>query len=212
MKYYIDLGAYDGNLLEQVIKKYPDFDYYIAFELIPILYKEMKKRFRNNKKVKIYRKVVSTRNKKKVKFYICYCTEKGGCKGKGKEIGTGSTLLNRKKTGNIKKSRYIYVETINFSEYVKENFSKDNFIVLKIDIEGEEYPLLEYMIQTGAIFYINKIYCEWHFHKLDKRGKKNNPNQERHNKLIKKLNKIGFELTGVNTKDELDYLLKTERI
>ena len=53
MKYYIDLGAYDGSLLSQVIKKYTDFDYYIAFEPIPILCKKMKKKFRNNIKVKI---------------------------------------------------------------------------------------------------------------------------------------------------------------
>ena len=127
-------------------------------------------------------------------------------------MSQGSSLIKEKTSGKLDKDNPVNIPCIDLDKWIKENFSKDNFIVLKIDIEGEEYPLLEYMIQTGAIFYINKIYCEWHFHKLDKRGKKNNPNQERHNKLIKKLNKIGFELTGVNTKDELDYLLKTERI
>ena len=78
--------------------------------------------------------------------------------------------------------------------------------MVKIDIEGFEYDLLEHMIETRSVEYINKIYCEWHVDKLYK----NNREQifERHNNLIKKLNKMGFNLKGENNTDELYKIIR----
>jgi len=215
MKYYIDLGAYDGELLQEIISKFPSFDQYIAFEPIPILCERFKKRFKKDQKVSIIQAAASTINKKNKKFYICYCKERGGCKGKGTEVGTGSTLLKVKGTGNIKKNVFINVETIDFSKYIVENFKRKDYIVLKIDIEGKEYDLLEHMIKNNSISYINKIYCEWHYHKIKKHWdnyhKIKIKNKKRHDKLIGELNKLGFDLTGNNVKDEMDYIIKAWR-
>ena len=54
------------------------------------------------------------------------------------------------------------VECIDFPEFIKNNFSQSDFIVLKLDVEGSEYPILEKMIINGTIDYINDIYVEWH--------------------------------------------------
>ena len=54
------------------------------------------------------------------------------------------------------------VECINLSEFILNNFSKEDFIVVKLDIEGSEYDVLESLIETEAIFYINDLYVEFH--------------------------------------------------
>ena len=81
---------------------------------------------------------------------------------------------------------------------------------MKIDIEGKEYDLLNNLIDTGAISYIDKIYCEWHYHKM--RGYKKNKKkfQKKHDSLVSKLNDLGFKLTGHNLDDELDYIMKRQ--
>ena len=40
MKYYIDLGTYDGELLKKVVSIFPIFDKYIGFEPVPELYQK----------------------------------------------------------------------------------------------------------------------------------------------------------------------------
>jgi len=208
MKYYIDLGMYDGELLEKVISSFPPFDKYIGFEAVPQLCKEAIKRFKDDNRVTVINKAVSVRDEKKVKFYMCYCKEKGGCKGKGMEIGTGSTLLKNKVRGNIDESRFINVDVIDFSRYIIDTFKKTDEIFLKVDIEGEEYRLFDHMIKTGAIKYISKIFCEWHYHKI--KGYKQNKKKfkENHNEIVSQLNKLGFLLKGNNVDDELDYIIR----
>jgi len=39
---------------------------------------------------------------------------------------------------------------------------KNDYIVLKMDIETSEYYVLPHLIETGALEYINEIYVEFH--------------------------------------------------
>ena len=94
-----------------------------------------------------------------MKLYLSHAID-GISKKPEKKIGKGSTLLKNKRTGNISKNDFILVDIINFSKYLIDNFKEKDVIVLKVDIEGEEYNLFEHLIATGAIKYIDKIYCE----------------------------------------------------
>lgn len=60
------------------------------------------------------------------------------------------------------------VESIRLSEFIKNNFSKEDYIVLKLDIEGEEYNVIPDLIKTKATDYINELYLEWHSRWLNK--------------------------------------------
>lgn len=75
----------------------------------------------------------------------------------------GSTLVSEKKSGREDdKPLSIDVRTIDFSKFMKENFSKDDYIILKMDIEGAEYVVLNKMIKDGTILYCNKMIVEFH--------------------------------------------------
>lgn len=54
------------------------------------------------------------------------------------------------------------VPCINLSSFIQNNFSKDDFIVVKMDIEGSEYATLKNIIDTNIIDYIDDLYVEWH--------------------------------------------------
>jgi FkbM family methyltransferase len=56
----------------------------------------------------------------------------------------------------------IEIESIDLSKWIMDNFSKEDHIVMKMDIEGSEYKVLPKMIHDGSIDYINSIYVEWH--------------------------------------------------
>ncbi len=194
MNVYIDLGAHKGNVLRRVVNIFTNTDIFVAFEPVPYFYNKIVKKFKNNPKVKVLNCAAACSNEDEVKLYMCLKEDKG--------IGQGSTLIE---------GMYDSVEivrAVNFSKYLEQNFKVSDNIVVKIDIEGYEYNLLEYLIETGNIKYINKIYCEWHPIKL----KRNMGNKikaiSRHKNLVFKLQKLGFDLKGDNNHDELSKMGK----
>jgi len=54
------------------------------------------------------------------------------------------------------------IECIDFSKWIMGNFEKDDYIILKMDIEGAEQDVLEKMVKDGSIEYINVAYVEFH--------------------------------------------------
>jgi len=53
--------------------------------------------------------------------------------------------------------------SIDFSQWLLRNFSKDDHIVVKMDIEGAEYKVLGRMLEEGTVGLIAKLRCEWHY-------------------------------------------------
>lgn len=62
----------------------------------------------------------------------------------------------------------ISVQSLDLSEWVQENFSKDDHIVLKLDVEGAEYEVFEKLCNSGVIQWFDHIYCEIHGLKVGK--------------------------------------------
>ena len=62
----------------------------------------------------------------------------------------------------IIQENFLEVECIRFSDFIQENFNPEDFIVLKLDIEGLEFAVMDDMIATGTMDYINEIYIEFH--------------------------------------------------
>jgi len=59
------------------------------------------------------------------------------------------------------------VKTIDFSEFLF-GFNDDDYLVVKLDIEGAEYEVIESIIESGAINKIDELFIEWHDHFFDK--------------------------------------------
>lgn len=56
----------------------------------------------------------------------------------------------------------IQVPTFDLNEYILTNFTINDYIVLKLDIEGAEYSVIPHLIDGGSIDLIKELYLEWH--------------------------------------------------
>jgi len=87
----------------------------------------------------------------------------------GDKTGQGTSVINMEQwdpwRDGTTPDHFIHkaeVECIDLSDFILNNFSKNDNIIIKMDIEGSEYDTLERMIETGAIEYINVLVVEWH--------------------------------------------------
>jgi FkbM family methyltransferase len=66
-----------------------------------------------------------------------------------------------------KNQKKVRVKSIDLDRWIKENFQSDDYIILKLDVEGSEYEILDHMIENGSVDYINELYIEFHIFKCD---------------------------------------------
>ena len=52
--------------------------------------------------------------------------------------------------------------SIRLSTWIKENFSKPDYLILKMDIEGSEYRVIRDMHLEGSLSFVSEFYYEWH--------------------------------------------------
>lgn len=65
-------------------------------------------------------------------------------------------------TRAVNLEQIITVDCIDFSQWLAREFTKEDFIHLKLDIEGAEYEVLQKMINDKTIELISELVCEWH--------------------------------------------------
>uniref|UniRef100_A0A6M3L459 Putative methyltransferase n=1 Tax=viral metagenome TaxID=1070528 RepID=A0A6M3L459_9ZZZZ len=142
MMVFIDCGFHKGEWLYKFMKIYRPTHFKVyAFEANPYLTEDI-----NYDGIKLYKKAVSDQNCKRV-FFI------------SEESLASSSFYQRK---GILYSKYITVECIDFSQWILDNLNKKDYNVLKLDVEGEEYRILEKMVKDDTISYINDMYIEFH--------------------------------------------------
>ena len=99
----------------------------------------------------------------------------------------GSSVYKAKRTGNLDKEHPRKTSCLNFSKWIENNFKKEDNIIIKMNIEGAEYDILEKMIEDGTIDYINTLFCQFHWQRIG-------VSVDRHNKLILNLKKHPIKL------------------
>lgn len=141
----IDLGANMG-LFTRLVDVQKGICY--SFEPNTSLYNHLIKRYKDSKNIYIYNYAASNKNEK-VKFFTSG----------NNYIGDQGFTMSYKKGNN-----YVEVDSIKFSDFLKnEVLTKYDFIYLiKIDIEGEEFNVLEDLINENIYKKIGYIFVETH--------------------------------------------------
>lgn len=78
----------------------------------------------------------------------------------------GNSVYKEKKTGQLDKKHPIIVPCIDFSAWLKKNFKLDDFVIVKMNIEGSEYDVLEKCFVDGSIVLIDELHIQWHASKI----------------------------------------------
>ena len=169
IKAFLDCGAHDGRSVETFKARTPDWrEFEIhCFEPNPI--------FRDG-----------LRALARVTFHEAAVWVEVGSKPLYQHLEgklKASSLLSCKQDLNL--SDPIMVFCVDFGSWVKRHFQRDDYIVVKMDIEGAEYRVLSQMIADGSIGYVNELYVEFHHHKVG-------VTREFHENLVDDLTAIGL--------------------
>ena len=78
--------------------------------------------------------------------------------------GESSSIFNTNTHSNHYK-----VNSTRLSEWIQNNFDEEDYIILKLDIEGAEYEVVEDLYETKILGYINEFHGELHGPKKGKR-------------------------------------------
>jgi FkbM family methyltransferase len=181
---FIDVGTHTGQTLLLAAKRYQTCDRYIGVEPVPDLYQETCRNIPDTLKsvMDVYNFALDYQSvpEKNVIFY--------------QDIGhtrLGSSLLKDKKNLRV---REINVKSVDIRQFFAQ--FKDYNILLKLDVEGKEYDILEGMIKENLLQNVRELFVEWHWNKVK------SISQLRHDNIVAKLNKMGYPLTGISSEDE----------
>jgi FkbM family methyltransferase len=84
----------------------------------------------------------------------------------------------------------ITVESFDFSQWVKRNFSEKDYVILSMDIEGAEFQVLDKMFQDGTIAYVDRLYVEFHPRALISEGMPKREAKDRVNALVTQIGRL----------------------
>jgi len=146
----IDLGAHVGKASIEFAHVVREVH---AFEPNPVNFAELRKQTRRYPKIKVYQQAVSSENGTTQLFFE---------EGKRGRFYEGSTIVGGK--SNVSYSKHFDVETVAIADVIK-NISS-NSIVIKMDIEGAEYIVLDALLDSDAMTQIRKIYVECHVDRI----------------------------------------------
>lgn len=152
-KVFIDVGAYDGDTIEQFYNWYKLIDNPLEYEIYgfepnPEMFKAAKKKVGHRQNVVLEESAAWVEDDE-IEFAV---------------DDIGSTVMKTKR--NWEASPKITIKSFDFSKWLAANFTAEDFIVCKMDVEGAEFPILEKMIRDGTDKLVNELLVEFHPNKV----------------------------------------------
>lgn len=161
----IDLGAYQGIWVDMLLKKiYPKKPKIILVEPVTEFYEFLKEKFKKEENIIIINAGIST-NDKEI-FKEIYLSQDGS-------------------STNFKEGKPVNAKFIPINQILQDhNIHKVDLI--QVNIEGDEYSLMEYLISSEIINRFKNIHVQFHY------GIENDVN--RHEKIRKGMELLDFKM------------------
>lgn len=169
---FIDCGSYTGTIVKKFKENNPEYKIF-AFECNPLLYsidlgvsvtKFNKATWILDGELKFF---LSKQNPDKVQ---------------------GSSLYIDKKTANLDTDHPHIVPCIDFSKWLSETFTEKDYVIVKMNIEGAEYEVLNKCIKDGTIKLIKQLVVKWHNTKIPSIS-------NLHNSIVQSLDELKIPVT-----------------
>jgi len=166
-RHFIDAGAYTGDTVRLFLDKVPEADQYEIHCFEPDL-----------------RIVFDPQLIDRVHLYPSAVWVKDGTVDLFVGKPESSSVFGHKTTGHLSPTP-ITVPCIDFSRWLDQHIGVEEKVILKLDIEGAEYAVLNHLLKTGAIDAISQLYVDWHWNKIG-------IDCHEHEALVKKLLELGL--------------------
>ena len=146
---FLDCGAHCGESILRAKAQFGKNIKIVSFEPIPYFAKEIDRIWEGDESVDIVNAAVWIRDGLDT-FQV------------STKITDGSSLIEEHGKGWQDEELAIEVNTVDFSKFLKQFKDKDFKLIVKFDIEGAEYQVLNKMINDETIGYVDEFWGEWH--------------------------------------------------
>jgi len=155
---YYDLGAFNGLTTLSFVKAYNPARAW-AFEPSEVNaqskhWREIQAKYSDT--VKRVPSAVWTDNQE-LPFYI----------DANNEPSQACTVMHDKDTGDLDKENPVMVQAINFNDFFVKRHKNNDFTIVKMDIEGAEYNVLDHLMEQDTLKKVDELRVEFHGHKMD---------------------------------------------
>jgi len=151
-KYFIDCGAHCGESVLTAKQRFGIDTHVISFEPLTYFANQLQEIYKDDDTVQIVNAAVWINDDIK-KFYVSV------------DITDGSSLLGST-INNLDEKIYVDIPCVNLSKWIKDTFTTNDYVILKLDIEGAEYEVINKMIEDDTIKLIKEFWGEWHDDKI----------------------------------------------
>jgi FkbM family methyltransferase len=132
---FFDVGGFEGKYAEKIIEEFDPYTY--IFEPHPLYFEKLQKTFKGNKKVKLFDYALGAKTE------TAYLTD-----------DFASSSISADNSG-------IKIKVKNFIETVNE-LKVQKIDLLKINIEGSEYDLLDGLLESNVVKQISTLKIQFH--------------------------------------------------
>ena len=157
-KYFIDCGSHCGESIVRAKGHWGSDTNVIGFEAIPYFANELSKLYEDDDTVMIQNSIVWDKSTIKRLYVSDNWTD-------GSSVYLDKGLNEGKRT--VSEKSYVDVPAFNLSRWILDSFEKSTYLILKLDVEGSEFRILNKMIEDGSIEYVDELWGEWHDMKID---------------------------------------------
>ncbi|XP_047066236.1 uncharacterized protein LOC124674239 [Lolium rigidum] len=84
-------------------------------------------------------------------------------KANGRGMGRIRPTAGKKMSGKVRS-----VPAFDFAEWLKQTVSEQDYVVMKMDVEGTEFDLIPRLFDTGAICLVDEVFLECHYNRWQK--------------------------------------------
>jgi FkbM family methyltransferase len=161
-----DLGGYEGWFTNEINKRYKSKIY--CFEPVLSYFNDIKYRFKKNENIQVFQLAISNINGKKILYNN-----------------------NNESSLNVITNSFVEIDCIRL-DTIMFNHQISYIDLIKINIEGEEYSLLESMIDSNILKKCGNIQIQFHTFIDDYETKYLNIKCLNSQNLIRFLNEFGF--------------------
>lgn len=151
MKVFLDVGAYDGMSAEFFRRYHPQGKEFKIFSFECDRRNIQKLRQRTDLDVTLIEKAVWTNDGRMAYFY-------------GKD--DDGSLYGSKLTGGINHQNRYEVDAIDLGRWIRMTLTDDDYIILKLNVEGVEYDIIPHLNTMNLIPWIDRWFVQWHWDKV----------------------------------------------
>jgi FkbM family methyltransferase len=84
-------------------------------------------------------------------------------KANGRGMGRIRPATGKKMSGEVRS-----VPAFDFAEWLKQTVTEQDYVVMKMDVEGTEFDLIPRLFDTGAICLVDELFLECHYNRWQK--------------------------------------------